>query len=151
MKEVITEDNAIELIDALKKILVALYDKPNVLAMMLSDFNQEIQSQFPEGKISEHAKDVLRLGQEAAAVRKKNYSAKIYQQLGNQRQILDTDVLRIINELRYQPDWVSLCVCVALAVGSRLIEILRVSTYVEVENPLYIEWKVWQKIELIVR
>ena len=46
--------------------------------------------------------------------------------------------MRIINELRYQPDWVSLCVCVALAVGSRLIEILRVSTYVEVENPLYI-------------
>jgi hypothetical protein len=56
----------------------------------------------------------------------------------NQRQLIDSDILKLINDLRFAEDWISLIVCVGLAVGSRLIEILRVTTYQPVENPIYI-------------
>lgn len=140
MHEVMDEKNAFEIIDAVYKIIQALYDKPNVLSQMLSDFSVSIQREYPDSKISEYAKRVLHLSDDEKTAKKKNYTAKIYHDLGNQRQLLDTDILKHINVLRYSEKWIDLIVCVGLSIGSRLIEIIdpRVSSFSPAENPLYV-------------
>jgi hypothetical protein len=124
MFEFMDEKNAVEIINAVNKIIRALYDKPNVLAQKLSDFSMSIQKEFPDSKVAGYAKEVLHLGADAATTRKKNYSAKIYYDLGNQKQLLDSDIIKHINELRYSQDWTDKIVCVGLSIGSRLIEIV---------------------------
>jgi hypothetical protein len=104
-----------------------------------STFSVSIQEKFGDGKISEKAKEVLRLPKESALLRNKNYSAKVFAQHRHQRQIVDSDVLEQINLLRYKKDWVDLTLLVGLAVGSRLIEILKVSTFETAEHPNYIK------------
>lgn len=138
VEEVLERKNAKEIIDTMNEIIRALYFKPNVLATKLSEFSKLMQERFPDSEIATHAKKVLHMNMDAAITRKKDYSAKIYKQLANQKQIVDSDVLQVINDLRYQKDLWSLTVCVALACGSRLIEIIRVSTYKKADNPYYV-------------
>lgn len=138
VEEVIKEGNSIDIIDAVAKILPALYPKPNTLAANFSTFSVAIQNAYPESKTADYARKTLRLAPEASLLRNKDYSSKIFNQHRHQRQIVDGDILEQMNLLRYKEDWVSLTLLVALAVGSRLIEILMVSTYENAENPAYI-------------
>lgn len=138
VKEVIEERNSIFIIDAVAKILPALYPKPNTLAQNFSTFSVAIQEAFPESKTADYARKTLHLAPEASLLRNKEYSSKIFNQHRNQRQLVDGEILEHMNVLRYKEDWVSLTLLVGLAVGSRLIEILMVSTYENTENPAYI-------------
>src|SRR6185503_10405888 len=64
---------------------------------------------------------------EVALELKQNYAEQVYQRNMDQEQIEDTQILRIIELKQYSPDWAELMVVVALAVGSRMIEIMKVS------------------------
>lgn len=132
------EKNGMKIIDGLAKILPVLYTNPNVLAGKFSLFNTTIQRMFPNTNIAEHSREVLHLDLEAATLRRTDYAAKVFAQHGQQRQLLDSEVLERINTLRTKTDWESLIVCVALAVGSRLIEIVSVSRYSPANSPIYI-------------
>jgi hypothetical protein len=99
------EKNWKQIINALGKILPVLYTKPNVLAGKFSAFSKAIQRNFPNSDISNYAKEVLHLSAEASTLRKTNYSAKVFAQHGQQRQLLDSEVLETINTLRIKHDW----------------------------------------------
>ena len=140
VREHVTEKNAMKIIKSLGLLLPALYAKPNVLAQELSTISKTIQNRFPGTKIAEEAKKRLRLSKEASLLRHKNYQARVYQANVKQRQLSDSEVLGVINRLSFEKDWVSLTVCVGLAVGSRLIEILQMSRYERAEeSPHYIK------------
>ena len=140
VREHMNKKNAVKIIKALELLLPALYAKPNVLAQEFSAISKTIQNKFRETDIAEKAKKRLRLSKEASLLRHKNYQARVYQANVKQRELKDSEVLGIINKLSFEKDWVSLTVCVGLAVGSRLIEILLMSRYERAEeNPHYIK------------
>ena len=104
VKQYMDEKNGIKIIDGLAKILPVLYTKPNILAGKYSLFNTTIQRMFPNTKIAEHSKDLLHLDLEAATLRRTDYAAKVFAQHGQQRQLLDSEVLERINTLRTKTD-----------------------------------------------
>lgn len=137
VKVFLDEKNGGAIIDGLAKILPILYSKPNVLAAHFSQINVYIQKNFVDSKVAMHAQEKLHLSKEAAILRQTDYAAKVYKQHGEQKQLVDSEILEKINELRTHEDWQSLLVCIGLAIGSRLIEIITVSNYLPAENPIY--------------
>lgn len=140
VRDNLNKSNAIPIIKALEVLLPTLYTKPNVLAQHFSTISMTIQNMFPDSEIAAEAKKRLHLSKEASILRHKNYQARVYQANVKQRQLGDSEVLAVINKLAFEKDWVSLAVCVGLTVGSRLVEILRVSQYARAEDsPYYIK------------
>jgi hypothetical protein len=137
VKVFLDEKNGGAIIDGLAKILPILYSKPNVLAAHFSQINVYIQKNFVDSKVAIHSQEKLHLSKEAAILRQTDYAAKVYKQHGEQKQLVDSEILEKINELRTHEDWQSLLVCIGLAIGSRLIEIITVSNYLPAENPIY--------------
>jgi hypothetical protein len=124
-----TERNGLMMIKALEVLLPNLYLKPNVLAQQFSNIKGKIDSKLPaDSKLVKEAADRLHLSPEAAALRRRNYEASVYQSNMKLREIPEIKVLTAINDLQYAKDWPSLTVCIGLAVGSRLVEILSLST-----------------------
>ena len=105
-----------------------------------------IPRKFPQLTL---AKTKLVASKEVSMLVKTNYAAQVVRINAEQRQILDTDVLRIINDLRTQGDFVSEIILIALTTGSRLVEICLVSTFRETENRNihYMKWRGWLKIQ----
>ena len=70
-----------------------------------------------------------------------DYSVQVAQRNANQIELSDTKVLEVIAELRAAPseDYISKICLVGLCVGSRISEIVLVSSYEETENPNYIK------------
>lgn len=129
VREYMDETNGLAIIKALELLLPNLYFKLSVLAKHFSTLSKTIQTKFPNSNLEEEAKKRLHLSREGAILRRKNYQAKVYQANAKQRQLSDSEVLATINKLAFEKDWPSLTVCVGLAVGSRLVEILKESQY----------------------
>ena len=68
-----------------------------------------------------------------------DYNAKVVRANANLRELTDTKVLQVINELRKAKDYISQICLVGLCVGSRISEICLVSTYEDTDNPRYIK------------
>ena len=83
----------------------------------------------------------IRLPKEARKLQQINYNANVAKRNAQQVELSDTKVLNIISDLRAAPsdDYLSKICLIGLCVGSRISEIILVSTYGEAENPKYIE------------
>lgn len=126
-----------QVIDALAVIIPALYPKVNTQASHLSDFSKVIAEKFPDLKT--YAKAKLHISKEASLQRRANYTALVAARNKNQELLSDTRVLEVISELRKATDYISQICLVGLCSGSRLVEILLVSTYEQGENPHWLK------------
>lgn len=136
-----TKKNAMKIIQTLELLLPNLYMKPNVLAQHFSTLVKTIHTKFPDSNISAEASKRLHISKEASILRRKDYQAQVYRVNAKLRPMLDSQVLEVINKLQYERKWPALTLCVALAVGSRLNEILMVSTYEPAEHRNWITVK----------
>jgi hypothetical protein len=126
-----------QVIDALALLYPALYFNQAVLAGEFSKVSVLIQVKFPS--LTEYCKQKLKISKQARILQISNYSAKITKENANLRELTDTKVLDVISTLRPLKDYISQLVLVGLCVGSRISEIIMVSTYREADNPSYIE------------
>jgi hypothetical protein len=127
-------------IDGLHVLIPALYTKLSVQASWFSTLNKTIQAKFADHQdVVDYSKDKLRLPKEARLLQQVNYNAKVVKANANLRELTDTKVLEVINQLRTEPDYISQICLVGLCVGSRISEICLVSNYRETkDNPRYI-------------
>jgi hypothetical protein len=131
-----------EAIDSLAVLLPVLYTKISVLNSALSTISVTIQKKFHTHKdIVAYSKAKLRLSKEERKLQQINYAAKVAKANEAQKEVSDTKVLGVINSLRDSPrgDYISKICLVGLCVGSRISEIVSVSTYTETDNPHWIQ------------
>lgn len=134
VRKYMTKKNASLIIDTLEVLLPNLYFNRNTLSVEFSKLVNTISNKFPGSDIEKEAQNRLHLEQQAAKLRRRDYEAQVYRVNNNLRPMLDTQVLEVINKLQYSEDWPSLTLCVGLAVGSRLNEILMTSAYERAEH-----------------
>ena len=133
------------------QLLPVLYTKISVLNTWLSTISGTIQKKFHTDEklgveIVRTAKNKLRLSKEERKLQQINYAAKVAKANAQQKELTDTKVLEVINSLRTAiaedqkgKDVISRICLVGLCVGSRISEIVSVSTYTEVDNPHYVQ------------
>ena len=129
-------------IQTLHVLVPALYPNLKTQAQWFSNFNKVFKTKFHnETSIKELAADLLRLPKEGRKLLQNDYSVQVAQRNANQIELSDTKVLEVIAELRAAPseDYISKICLVGLCVGSRISEIVLVSSYEETENPNYIK------------
>lgn len=137
VEEYMTEEMGPVVIEALAKILPNLYFKLTTLRQEFSNISKVIYGKFPS--LTPLVKEKLHLGKEAKILVSGNYSRQVVHQNQNLIVVNYNKVKKIIWDLKDSKDFYSQIQLVAVCVGSRLSEILKVSTYeISEENPAWI-------------
>ena len=128
----LSQAEAKKVVLAFNKLLPALYHKPNVMAHIFTDISKVMKEKQPA--LAEYISTHLVIPPEIKALRKTGYAQKVLSYHREQKEVTDTEILEIINNLRKkielkQADIFDRIAFVAVTVGSRMIEILKVSEY----------------------
>jgi len=121
------------------KVIPALYPNLQTRANKFSNISTFIKKRFPQ--LEDLANDNFHVTREEHAELIKHANKKVFDRNAKQIEIVDAEVLRIINDLRWVPanlDWTAQFIFIGLATGARLIEIAEVSRFEAADNPMEI-------------
>lgn len=128
--KVSTEETLEKIMKPMHDIMEVIYPKPNTLASYYVLLRDAVKTRFADNPdLIKRAQNVLTAGAPAFRLRQTDYNASVLSRLQNQVEISDVEVLKLLNERRYAEDWKDQMIFVGLAVGSRMVEIIKVSDY----------------------
>jgi hypothetical protein len=127
------EDTVRYILIYLKQLIEALYHNVSSRNQIFCRTRKRINQRF--GSIRYEVKRVLHISLPESEMLRLRYNAQVYETNVNQKDIADKKVVQVIQDMRSSPDWVNLMIVVALSVGSRMIEIVRVSNFELTEHP----------------
>lgn len=129
----------IPLISELYRNALFFHGSGNTQKMAFVDVKKAFDRIFRDrADVLEMAFDYLKTSPVLKKLLQVNYEKQVYEKNVSQKEITDTFVLAKINEFKNSNDWKKLMMAVGLAVGSRMIEILRRSMFSPATNPKYV-------------
>lgn len=143
LKKYMTKKIYKTVIDSLVVLIPALFPKINSQNKWFSVFSQTIQHKFKKyDDVVGYAKRLV-LPKEARKLQQINYSAYVAKANANQIELSDTKVLDVIGRLwqgsSNGDDFISQICLIGLCVGSRIVEICKVSDFKETGSPHWIQ------------
>lgn len=141
LENVTTPETIKKIIPYLQELMPVIYQNTNSRTSnygALRDSIEEKYKDYPD--IIQMTKSVLHISQASALERKMNYAADVHQRNINQIEISDKAILKIISDYQFSTNWRELMVVAGLAVGSRMIEIIKVSDYKKPDAPANPHW-----------
>ncbi len=131
-----TPETIIKIIPKLQLLWPILYQAPRTLNTNYTVLKNAIKKKFAEyPDIIQKVDKELHISLEAATELKIDYNASVFQRNAAQREISMNEVLQFVMREQYSDDWKTLMMVVALAVGSRMVEIAQVSDYKPPDPP----------------
>lgn len=122
----------------IKNILLISYPNKITLNSYISHLKSHVIHQFEScPEVVSLAKKTLCLSKEDYDELDKNYTKLVVDRNKNQETLSDVLVIKIVHEMTESLKWEEMMIAVALAVGSRMIEIAKVSTYQAVGGEPY--------------
>lgn len=127
------EDTVRYIVVYLKQLIEVLYHNVSSRNQIFCRVRKRLLAKFPG--IRYELRKVLHISLSESEMLRLRYSAQVYERNINQQELSDKTAVDLIQANRSSPDWTNLMIVVALAVGSRMIEIARVSSFELTEHP----------------